>query len=145
MNDSDPLPDPPELVRRCIGAPFKVTKPFERISVEFGVVRDCLTPGGWTTLKANPRSKRLDEYRERWRKVDDFLAEYIPEVLHTVITHQRAVKPPEPSRALHPDTVAREQERLLNGAIRGGLYRFFHPHEVVRHWNWRKGRSSQEK
>jgi len=117
---------------------YKITKPIERISVEAGVLHDCFTPKGWHDLKAVPRSKRLEEYRERWAAVDEYLADKWRFVIELQRTVNKQLTDLE-RRGEEPPTYTPQQIEKLRRSLRMTLtHDFFHPHDAARRWQWSK-------
>lgn len=118
---------------------YKITKPIERISLEMKVLRDCVTPPkGWHDLKAVPRSKRLEEHRDRWAIVDEYLADKwkFAIAFQLKINAQRAELKRRGEEL--PDPSPQQMERL-GRALRITLtHDFLHPHDAARRWFWTK-------
>jgi hypothetical protein len=142
MRTSDSY-EPPPLVRKLVLAAFKITKPYERISLEAGFIRDCATPlRGWREIKVRPRALRLDEYRTRWQEVDDCLKERFQWAGRVVRDHTLSKgTDPEPFE-IPPET----RERVLENVFGDIFHSILHPHQAVRRWKYEQGRrADQEK
>jgi hypothetical protein len=121
---------------------FKITQPIERISLEWSVLRDSFTPPkGWQDLKAKPRTKRLEEYRERWAVIDQFLVDKWNDIMliqrnavrRAREARQRGEPPPGP---LDPEVV----DQIRKSVVRTFTHGIFHPHDAARRWYWSKNK-----
>jgi hypothetical protein len=144
VNPADPqppVPPPPFRVRLALNC-YKITKPIERISLEWNVLRDCVTPPqGWRGLKAVPRAKRLEEYRERWAVVDQFLVDkWNDSMLIRRNVFKRALEAKErgepPREPLDPEVFDGIRKSVLRTITHG----IFHPHDAARRWYWSKNK-----